>query len=60
MAKKFQMMERILTTSDSITLSPEQLKTQIDKIIKPSLEYFKPPEKLTLSEWADKKKNFVS
>lgn len=56
MAKKFQMMERILTTSDSITLSPEQLKTQIDKIIKPSLEYFKPPEKLTLSEWADKKR----
>ena len=41
-------------TISSNRLSPEQLKAKIDKIIKPSLEYFKPPEKLTLSEWSDK------
>ena len=42
-----------MTISD-FAISPEQIKTRIDKIIKPSLEYFKPPEKLTLSQWADK------
>lgn len=44
----------MILTISSNQVSPEQLKSKIDKIIKPSLEYFKPPEKLTLSEWADK------
>lgn len=44
----------MILTISSNRLSPEQLKAKIDKIIKPSLEYFKPPEKLTLSEWSDK------
>ena len=47
------MSERILTISE-FALSPEQIKSRIDKTIKSSLQYFKPPEKLTLSEWADK------
>ena len=34
--------------------SPEQIVAELNKIAKPSLQYFKPPEKLTLDEWADK------
>ncbi len=49
-------METILINNDFVELSPEELKLKFDKIIKPSLTYFEPPEKLTLSEWADKKR----
>ena len=31
-----------------------QIKRDLNNTIKPALEYFKPPEKLTVDEWADK------
>lgn len=34
--------------------SPSQIARDINRTIKPALEYFKPPEKLTVDEWADK------
>ena len=34
--------------------SPEQIVKDLNRAIKPSLAYFKPPEKLTLDEWSDK------
>ena len=37
-----------------INRSPEETVKRLNKIIKPALEYFQAPEKLTLDEWADK------
>lgn len=34
--------------------TPAQIKRDLNNTIKPALEYFKPPEKLTVDEWADK------
>lgn len=34
--------------------TPAQIARDLNKTIKPALEYFKPPEKLTVDEWADK------
>ncbi|MBR5202374.1 MAG: phage terminase large subunit family protein [Clostridia bacterium] len=34
--------------------TPEQIINELNKTIAPALELYKPPEKLTLSEWADK------
>ena len=34
--------------------SPEQTVKELNRIAKRALQYFKPPEKLTLDEWADK------
>lgn len=34
--------------------SPEQIVKELNKAASPALKYYKPPEKLTLDEWADK------
>ncbi len=34
--------------------TPAQTARDLNKTIKPALDYFKPPEKLTVDEWADK------
>lgn len=34
--------------------SSEQIVKELNKTIEPALQFYKPPEKLTLSEWADK------
>lgn len=46
----------MMRNEDNLTpyKSPEQIVKDLNKAIKPALEYFKPPEKLTLDEWADK------
>ena len=49
-------MKKTRIDSDYITpyKSPEQIVKELNKAIKPALKYYKPPEKLTLDEWADK------
>jgi phage terminase large subunit GpA-like protein len=49
-------MKKMRNDSDYITpyKSPEQIVKELNKAIKPALEYYKPPEKLTLDEWSDK------
>ena len=47
-------MTEKMTDNEIICRSPEQVVNQINKVSKSALSYFRPPEKLTLSEWADK------
>ena len=49
-------MKKTRIDSEYITpyKSPEQIVKELNKAIKPALEYYKPPEKLTLDEWSDK------
>lgn len=39
---------------NEIEKTPEQIVKEINQAIRPALQYYKPPEKLTLDEWADK------
>ena len=34
--------------------TPEQIVKELNNAIRPALQYYKPPEKLTLDEWSDK------
>lgn len=45
-------MEQMNQSQNSIDISEAVRK--LNRVIKPALKYFKPPEKLTLDEWADK------
>lgn len=47
-------MRKILSNYIAESQSPEYVVKKINRIIKPALSYFKPPENLSLSEWADK------
>lgn len=46
--------QKIENSKTHIYKTPEQIAKDINKTIKPALSYFKPPEKITVSEWADK------
>lgn len=47
-------MEKKWTSSDILNRTPEDTVKHLNKIIKPALSYFTPPEDITVSEWADK------
>lgn len=47
-------MEQMNQTQNLNSIDIPEAVRKLNLVIKPSLKYFKPPEKLTLDEWADK------